>query len=102
MNTVVIRPLITEKTLILASRGWYTFVVAKDADKMSVAKEVSQFYKVQVVSVRTISMHGKVRRVGRQMRYAKKADWKKALVQLKEGQKIDAFEIAPTEQGAQV
>jgi large subunit ribosomal protein L23 len=100
MNTVVIRPLITEKTLTLASRGWYTFMVGKGADKTSIGKDVSQLYKVNVVSVRTISMHGKVRRVGRQMRYAKKADWKKALVQLKAGQKIDAFEIAPTEQGA--
>ena len=93
MNTIVQRPLITEKTLTLAARGWYTFVVAGGAAKPAIAQSVSQLYKVTVVSVRTVSMHGKVRRVGKMSKYVQKADWKKALVRLVKGQKIDAFEV---------
>lgn len=95
---IVKRPLITEKTLRLASRGWYTFVTDIDASKHTIATEVSRVYKVNVVEVRTITMHGKVRRVGRKAVPTAKPDWKKAMVTLKKGQKIDAFEItAPQE-----
>ncbi|OGG31478.1 50S ribosomal protein L23 [Candidatus Gottesmanbacteria bacterium RIFCSPLOWO2_01_FULL_46_9] len=100
MNTIVRRPLITEKTLTLASRGWYTFVVSDDASKPSIAWAVSRFYKVTVTQVRVISMHGKVRRVGKLSKHTKKADWKKAMVQLAKGQKIDVFEVT-SEQGTQ-
>jgi large subunit ribosomal protein L23 len=95
MNTIVERPLITEKTLTLAARGWYTFVVSEYATKRTIKDAVSVFYKVTVIDVRTISMHGKVRRVGKMSKHVKKADWKKAMVRLAKGQKIDAFEVAP-------
>ncbi len=87
------RPVITEKTLLLASRGWYTFAADAAASKYDIATEISRMYKVNVVAVRTITMHGKVRRVGRKAIPTAKADWKKAMVTLKKGQKIDAFEI---------
>lgn len=93
MNTIIIRPLITEKTLTLAGRGWYTFMVAIDAVKANIAHAVSTLYKVKVMEVRTIHMHGKVRRAGKGMKARKKMDWKKAIVHLAKGQKIDAFEV---------
>ncbi len=93
MNTIVQRPLITEKTLTLASRGWYTFAVADDASKPTIAEAVSKFYKVTVTEVRVVSMHGKVRRVGKLSKYEKRPDWKKAMVRLTKGQKIDVFEV---------
>ncbi len=89
------RPVITEKSLTQATRGWYTFAVGSDASKEAIAKAVAAFYKVTVEDVRTISMHGKVRRVGRTGKTMKKTDWKKAMVKLAKGQKIDAFEVAP-------
>ncbi len=89
------RPVITEKTLTLATRGWYTFAVDMDASKEAIAKAIASLYKVTVEDVRTASMHGKMRRVGRTGRTMKKSDWKKAMVRLAKGQKIDAFEVAP-------
>jgi large subunit ribosomal protein L23 len=97
MNTIVIRPHITEKTLNLAASGWYTFSVVEDASKLQIAQEVSSLYKVNVVSVRTISMHGKVRKVGKMSKLASRPNWKKAMVRLKKGQKIDAFEVTGQE-----
>ncbi len=95
MRITIKRPVITEKTLTLATKGWYTFAVDSMASKKTVAHEVASFYKVTVEDVRTIAMHGKVRRVGRSGRSMKKPDWKKAIVKLAKGQKIDAFEVAP-------
>lgn len=96
MQHIVEKPVITEKSLSMASRGWYTFVVGRHAGKEEIAKEVKSLYNVDVIQIRTVSMHGKVRRVGRKMMHITVPDWKKALVQLKKGQHIDAFEV-PTE-----
>ncbi len=98
MNTIVIRPLITEKTLNLAARGWYTFEVSPDSSKPTIAGAVSIAYKVKVVDVRTLSMHGKMRKVGKLMKHVKKADWKKAIVKLAKGQKIEVFEVTPQQE----
>lgn len=98
MKQAIIRPLITEKSLTLANKGWYTFAVEEAVSKAQVAAEVSAAYKVEVINVRTVHMHGKVRRFGRRMSTRRQPDWKKAMVQLKEGQKIDAFEVTAQEQ----
>jgi large subunit ribosomal protein L23 len=98
MKNVLVRPLITEKTLLLAARGWYTFLVALLARKEDAAREIGAFYKVTVVGIRSARMHGKMRRVGKKMKYIKRPDTKKVMVRLAEGQKIDAFEVtAPVE-----
>lgn len=102
MKSTLIRPLITEKTLTLAATGWYSFMVRKASEKPAIARAISDFYKVQVVRVRVASMHGKTRRVGKLMKYTKKSDWKKAFVYLAKGQKISAFEVAPTQEGKTV
>jgi len=93
----VFRPLISEKSLGLASRGWYTFAVAKHARKEEIAKLIERMYSVNVLSVRTVSMHGKVRRTGKKMISKRKEDWKKAMLLLKPGQHIDAFEVTQKE-----
>lgn len=92
---VVQRPLLTEKTLALANKGWYTFAVDKLARKEQIAKDVEKNYKVKVTQVRTIAMHGKVRRSGKRMLTVRKPDWKKALVTLAKGQTIEAFTVVP-------
>lgn len=98
MFTIVNKPLITEKSLALAGKGFYTFSVAKASGKAQIGQEISKLYKVKVTSIRTITMHGKIRRVGRKMKTVKQADWKKAIVKLSPGQKIDAFEVTAKEE----
>lgn len=92
MRHIIIRPLITEKTFGLAGKGWFTFVVNPTFNRHEIASDVERLYKVNVTNVRTISMHGKTRRVGKANKQIVKSDWKKAMVQLKPGQKIEAFE----------
>ncbi|OGG35223.1 50S ribosomal protein L23 [Candidatus Gottesmanbacteria bacterium RIFOXYB1_FULL_47_11] len=95
---IIGRPIITEKSMGLASRGWYTFAVLKSARKEAIAREIERTYHVDVVTVRTIAMHGKVRRVGKKMVSGHKSDWKKAIALLKPGQHIDAFEVTTKEE----
>lgn len=77
----------TEKGSVLQPQNKYLFWVGRDANKIEVKSAVEQIYKVKVDSVNTLYMRGKLRRV----RYAagKTSDWKKAIVTLKEGSKID-------------
>lgn len=87
------KPLITEKSLAQAAKGWYAFRVNVGARKEDIARQVGQFYSVTVTDVRTAVMHGKVRRSGRAMRKSRKSDWKKAFIRLAKGQTIAAFEV---------
>ncbi len=97
MKHIVKRPLLTEKTLALASRGWYTFEVDKDATKERIKRAVDALFNVKVIDVRTISTSGKTRRVGRLMRTVATSGYKKALVRLASGHRIDAFEATSVE-----
>jgi len=92
MNHIIVRPVITEKSLSLASRGWYSFAVKEASNKYEIAQAIADLYKVIVKDVRTMIMHGKEHRSGKRQKKIAKSDWKKALVHLKEGQKIDAFD----------
>ena len=98
MKILVNRPVITEKTLAQASRGWYTFAAEESASKGDIKREVEAVYGVTVTAVRSIHEHGKVRRVGKSMRTIRKPDWKKTMVQLKKGQRIEAFDVVPTDE----
>jgi len=88
----------TEKSLDLAAKGWYTFKVDIDAPKKQIASAISRLYNVTVKQVRTILLHGKVRRVGRKMLTVTRPNWKKALVQLSPGQTIEAFTTTSKEE----
>lgn len=93
MNHIVIRPIITEKSVGNANKGVYTFEVAKDAKKDEIAKEIARMFKVVVTDVRSVIMHGKTHRVGRRRTELKAADWKKVFVTVKKGEKIDLFDM---------
>ncbi len=84
---VVIRPLISEKSYGAMSTGKYMFRVRRDANKREIAQAVAEVFKVDVVSVNTMHVRGKERRRGRVRGF--QPDWKKAVVTLKEGQKIE-------------
>lgn len=89
---IILRPLITEKSLRLAKEGKYTFEVAPDANKLEIKYAVERLFRVRVGKVHTIKVKGKTRTMfwGKMTR-GKTKDWKKAIVTVKEG-KIDIFE----------
>jgi len=88
----VIKPIITEKTLKLAKRNWYTFGVPLNSNKNELKKSIEKTFGVNVLAIRTAVVKGKSRRSLRTRKTRKLSDWKKVLVLLKEGQKIDFFE----------
>ena len=85
------RPVITEKNTYLMEEGKYTFEVMRDANKIQIAQAVETcFPNVKVVSVNTMQMPGKYRRRGRIV--GRVPGWKKAVVTLREGDRIELFE----------
>ncbi len=87
---VLRRPVITEKSTVLHERGKYTFEVAARANKRQVKEAVEKALKVRVVGVNIMTVPGKTRRVGR--RQVQTPPWRKAVVTLETGQKIEFFE----------
>jgi len=86
---VLLRPVITERSMSQTNAGRYTFAVATDATKLEIAAAVAEAFKVDVVAVNTMPVKGKARRLGR--RIGHKSDWKKAIVTIAEGQKIEKY-----------
>ncbi len=87
---VLRRPLITEKNTMLQAQGKYAFEVAGDANKPQVKQAVEKAFKVKVLAVNVMTVPPKTRRVGR--RQVLTQSWKKAIVTLKPGDKIEFFE----------
>lgn len=88
---VIKKPLLTEKGLTLRDeQNKYSFVVSKTANKDVIAKAVEELFKVHVTKVTTCAIRGKMHRMGRFA--GKRPDYKKAVVTLKKGEKIDVVE----------
>lgn len=87
---VLRRPLVTEKNTILQAQNKYAFEVAKEANKPQIKQAVEKAFKVKVTSVNVTKVAGKTRRVGRQL--VSTPPWKKAIVTLRPGDKIEIFE----------
>lgn len=87
---VVRRPLITEKATIMKEQNTYAFEVAEKANKRQIKEAVETAFKVNVVQVKSMIVPGKKRRIGR--RYVLTPSWKKAIVTVESGQKIEFFE----------
>jgi large subunit ribosomal protein L23 len=93
VQKIIRRPLITEKSTRQKEESHqYVFEVDRDANKIEIQSAVERLFKVNVLQVRTSNVLGKVKRLGR--RYGKRPDWKKAIITLKEGDRIDFFEGA--------
>jgi large subunit ribosomal protein L23 len=91
VHDIIVRPLVTEKsTEQLEKNSAYTFMVAKDANKIEIAKAIEQLFNVRVSQVRTMRYAGKERRVGKFV--GRRAAWKKAVVTLRPGDTIEIFE----------
>jgi large subunit ribosomal protein L23 len=89
-HQIIIRPLITEKNTNLMSLNKYSFAVDRSANKMQIKQAIESIFNVAVTAVHTMNVRGKLRRRG--MRYGYTADWKKAIVTLAEGDRIELFE----------
>lgn len=87
---VLRRPLVTEKVSLLQSEGKYVFEVAPLANKQQVKEAVEKAYKVNVTAVNMLKVKGKTRRRGRGI--ITTSSWKKAVVSLQAGDKIEFFE----------
>ena len=87
---VLRRPLITEKSTILHAQGKYAFEVAREASKPQIKQAVEKAFKVKVTAVNVMVVPGKRRRLGR--RELPPRSWKKAIVTLKAGDRIELFE----------
>ncbi len=93
LHDILKRPLITEKSnLAKEAANHITFEVVKTANKVEIIKAVEEVFKVKVLKVRTSSVRGKRKRMGRNM--GRRSDWKKAVVTLAPGEKIEFFEGA--------
>ena len=86
---VLLRPVITEKSMNATNSGKYTFQVARDANKHQIAAAVAEAFKVDVGDVNDSTVRGKTRRIGR--RVGKRPDWKKAIVTIAPGQRIERY-----------
>ena len=87
---IVKRPLVTEQGMhLVESKNIYPFEVDRRANKVQIRNAIEALFKVKVESVNTAHRKGKSRRVGRKV--GRRANWKKAYVRLREGDKIELF-----------
>ena len=88
---VIKKPIITERSAYLKERGnKIIFQVDVNANKRDIKKAVEKVFNVNVMDVNTLNVKGKVKRFGKS--FGKRPDWKKAIVTLKEGDKIELLE----------
>jgi large subunit ribosomal protein L23 len=91
--STIIRPVVSEKSTVLGDHGKYVFEVAPEANKIQIKRAVEEAFankKVQVDSVNILHVTGKLRRRGRSVGQTRA--WKKAIVTLRAGQRLDLFE----------
>ncbi len=90
LEQVLIKPMLTEKSSIVTeTENRYVFKVQRKANKYQIRDAVEKMFDVKVLNVKTAVLPGKVKRAGR--RFTKTASWKKAYVQIQEGQKLELF-----------
>ncbi len=95
MNNILIRPIVTEKmTAIMENENKYGFIVNYNANKIEIAKAIEKRFEVNVVAVNTIRYKGKTKtQFTKKGRFSGKTpQFKKAIITLKEDQKLDLFE----------
>jgi large subunit ribosomal protein L23 len=89
-SQIIIRPVVSEKSFVLAEVGKYTFRVADKAHKTQIRQAVEQLFDVKVVAVRTASVKSKPKRRGQTA--GRTRSWKKAIVQVRPGDTIPIFQ----------
>ena len=90
-SSIIVRPVVTEASAMLQEeQRTYTFLVAKDANKLEIKAAVQSLFNVKVEAVRTANYQGKWRRTGRSV--GRRPSFKKAVVRIAEGDSIDVYE----------
>lgn len=89
-HEIIVRPLITEKNTMLMELNKYSFEVLRDSSKPEIKQAIETIFNVNVTKVHTMNVRGKLKRRGREMGYTR--EWKKAIVTLAEGDRIEIFE----------
>ena len=89
-HDVLVKPLVSEKSIGLMEENKYSFEVNSDANKIEIKHAVQELFKVSVIAVTTMTVKGKTKRQGKYS--GKRPDRKKAIVTLKPGDKIEVFE----------
>jgi large subunit ribosomal protein L23 len=92
---VVVEPVVSEKSYALMADGKYTFRVHDRAHKVQIAQAVEEIFDVKVAAVRTANVRSKPKRRG--LTTGRSRSWKKAVVQLAPGERIELFEGAAVE-----
>jgi large subunit ribosomal protein L23 len=92
---VIVRPVVSEKSYALMGEGKYTFRVHDRAHKLQIAQAVEEIFDVKVRAVRTSKVKSKPKRRG--LNSGRSRSWKKAVVQLAPGERIELFEGAAVE-----
>ncbi len=88
-HEIIIRPVVTERSFDLMNDNKYTFEVAKNSNKIEIAKAIEELFEVHVVKVNTLNVKPKPKRVRYHKGYTR--TWKKAIVTLAEGETIEIF-----------
>ncbi len=100
MNILLQKPIVSEKSMKMAKEGLYTFMVDRRSRKEEIARAVKSQFGVDVLAVMTANIKGETRQQRGRRNFYKVSGYKKALVQLKNGQKIVYFESEKTEEEA--
>lgn len=87
---IIKKPVLSEKSLLLAEKGWFTFLIDKKASKGQIKQAVEELFKVEVAEVKVLNVSGKPKRWGRY--FGRTQNKRKALVKLSKG-KIDIFKV---------
>ncbi|MBD3175605.1 MAG: 50S ribosomal protein L23 [Armatimonadia bacterium] len=95
---IIIRPIVTEKSMDAMEHGKYTFKVSPRASKIDIRRAIERIYKVSVTKVNTMNVRGKPRRQGR-FHEGRTPSWKKAVVTLAPGESIDLFDRVDEQAG---
>jgi large subunit ribosomal protein L23 len=91
VHTILLRPVISEKSVLETERNNYTFAVARDANKFQIKAAVEEQFKVNVLGVRVLTVKPKQKSRGRRQK-GTVPGWRKAVVTIQAGQKIELFE----------
>ena len=92
LRNIIRKPVITEKTMELREKyNQYVFKVPLSVNKLRIKEAIEKVFEVSVENVRTIKMHGKIKRRPSQRKGGKRPDWKKAIITLAEGDSIAIY-----------
>jgi len=97
VNNIIIRPIITEKSINESGSGKFTFAVARYATKTDIKTAVTKVFNAKVTSVATRLVKGKTKRVGARRTEIREAAWKRAIIKLEKGSNIDLFNLGREE-----